>query len=104
MSGRSRAIRSPRWEARDALRNEEKKIVGGNVIRWNVLVCASIAAISILPAPGLAQAPPAAVVQAEGRLVSHEVLPDRRVTFRRNAPKASQVALNFQAWNAKPQP
>ena len=79
------------------------------MIRWNVLlVCASVAAICILPAPGLAQAPPntdrAGAVQAEGPPVSREVLPDRRVTFRLNAPRASQVALNFQACNAQPQP
>ena len=74
------------------------------MIRWNVLVCASVAAVSVLCAQGPAPSPPAGAVQPEGRLIPHEVLSDRRVTFRLNAPKASQVALNFQAWNAKPQP
>lgn len=37
------------------------------------------------------------------RLVSPEVKPDRRITFRIRAPKASEVALLFGAWNPKPQ-
>ena len=72
------------------------------MLRWNILLCASLAAVSVLSAQ--APAPPAGAAQASGPLVPHEVLPDRRVTFRLNAPKASQVALNFQAWNTKPQP
>lgn len=38
------------------------------------------------------------------RLVSPEVHPDRRITFRLSAPKASQVSLAFGAWNPQPQP
>ena len=33
-----------------------------------------------------------------------EVHPDRRITFHVNAPKASQVALEFGEWDVKPRP
>ena len=83
------------------------------MIRWSILVCVSVVAIGVLPAQ--TQTPPAqgrgntgragaVQAQAQAPLVSPEVLPDRRVIFRLRSPKASEVALNFQAWNAKPQP
>jgi enterochelin esterase family protein len=68
-----------------------------------LLTCVFFAAPCLLPFAGLAQTPPAGSA-AGGPIVPHEVLPDRRVIFRLNSPKASQVSLNFQAWNPKPQP
>lgn len=41
---------------------------------------------------------------APARLISPEVKPDRTITFRVNAPKASSVSLIFGAANPKPQP
>ena len=38
------------------------------------------------------------------RLISPELHPDRRITFRIRAPQASQVALRFGAWNPAPRP
>jgi enterochelin esterase family protein len=41
---------------------------------------------------------------ARRRLISPEVHPDRRITFRISAPKSAEVTLLFGAWNPKPQP
>ncbi len=41
---------------------------------------------------------------ATQRLVSPEVHPDRRITFRLRAPQATATMLLFGAWNPKPQP
>ncbi|MBS1877498.1 MAG: esterase family protein [Acidobacteria bacterium] len=38
------------------------------------------------------------------RLISPELHPDRTITFRIRAPKASEVNLLFGAWNPKPRP
>jgi enterochelin esterase family protein len=47
---------------------------------------------------------PVSGAAAAQRLVSPEVHPDRTVTFRARAPKASEVLLAFGAGGAKPQP
>src|ERR1041385_1264976 len=52
----------------------------------------------LAPATGLAQRPPAAAPPAQAprppALKSPEIHPDRTVTFRLQAPKASEVTLN----------
>jgi enterochelin esterase-like enzyme len=76
--------------------------------RRNIFLCVSVAALGVLKAQTPQEAGNTgrvdAVQAAAAPLVSPEVLSDRRVTFRLRAPKASAVALNFAAWNAKPQP
>jgi enterochelin esterase-like enzyme len=50
------------------------------------------------PAPGGAAAP------ATPRVVSPEIHPDRTITFRLYAPRASEVVLQFDEWNPQPHP
>jgi enterochelin esterase family protein len=68
------------------------------------LVCAAAALAAI---PAVAQPRPNTYrsqgAAAAPRLVSPEIAADRRITFRLRAPKASEVALLFGAWNPKPQ-
>src|SRR5579885_1508622 len=61
---------------------------------------AGVAAACLLGGTAAAQQPPAQPAPGQGvaaqtpRVVSPEILPDKRVTFRLLAPKASEVLLN----------